>query len=78
MNKKINQLLAIRKEQIKNTKIEDVIGIHLEKDNNAYCLGRYMNDSFFISILSKTIKDEKEFWEEVNNLAKYFNAKIIK
>jgi hypothetical protein len=29
-------------------------------------------------LLGKTIKKKKKFWKEVNNLAKYFNAEIIK
>jgi len=43
----------------------------------AYCMVVKTDDEQRI-ILAKTIPDKKQFEEEVNNLAKYFNAQIIK
>ncbi len=45
-------------------------------DMNAYCLLRKLPHGCTL-ILSKIIRDEMEFDEEVANLAKYFNAKLI-
>lgn len=48
-----------------------------DEEVNSYCLVRTFNKQTDF-IMLKTIKDKKEFDEEVSNLAKYFNAKIIK
>lgn len=42
----------------------------------AYCLAGKFNDQSQIILMKRTM-DEKEFDEEVNNLAKYFNATIL-
>lgn len=47
------------------------------KDKLAYCLSRKVNDDVEI-LLAKTMRDEKEFEQEVENLAKYFNADIFR
>ena len=72
------ELLNKQKEIIKNCNPKFVIGVDAyDKGNNAYCLVRkYKNSTEFI--LCKNIKDNNEFWEEVYNVAKYFNAAILK
>ena len=53
---------------------EYVIGVDTyDKDALAYCFGRKV-DGVFEIMLSKTMRDEKEFKQEVENLAKHFNA----
>jgi len=47
------------------------------KDKLAYCLSRKVDDVVEI-LLAKTMRDEKEFEQEVENLAKYFNADIFR
>lgn len=55
-----------------------IIGVDTQdKDKNAYCLTRHFNGTVEI-LLSKTIRDENEFQDEVENLQKYFDAIIIK
>ena len=54
-----------------------VMGIDTyDKDTLTYCLSRKVNKTFEV-ILRKTIRDEKEFQQEVDNLAKYFNAEVL-
>lgn len=48
-----------------------------DKKALAYCFGRTI-DGVFEILLSKTMRDRKEFDKEVNNLAAYFNAKVYK
>ena len=48
-----------------------------DKDALAYCFGRKV-DGVFEIMLSKTMRDEKEFKQEVENLAKYFNADVFR
>ena len=48
-----------------------------DKKMNAYCLTRRFNGITEI-LLSKVIKDENDFEKEVENLAKYFNAKVLR
>ncbi len=58
--------------------IEYYIGVDVyEKDTSSYCLVRHVNGISEI-LLSKVLRDEKIFEEEVKNLAKYFNAKEIR
>lgn len=47
-----------------------------DEDAPAYCFGRKV-DGVFEIILAKTMRDENEFKQEVDNLAKYFNADVI-
>lgn len=56
-----------------------IIGVDTyDKNMLAYCLMRKnMETKLSEVVLAKTIRDEKAFKEEVKNLAKYFNAKII-
>ena len=55
-----------------------IIGVDTyDKKNNAYCLTMKFDKTTFI-LLSKTIRDENEFQDEVENLQKYFDATIIK
>ena len=55
-----------------------VIGVDIY-DNNvlSYCLARNI-DGVIEFILCKSMKDKKEFEKEVENLAKYFDAVIIR
>jgi hypothetical protein len=48
-----------------------------DKDALAYCFGRKV-DGVFEIMLSKIMRDEKEFKQEVENLAKYFNANVFR
>jgi len=55
-----------------------VMGIDTyDKDTLAYCLGRKV-DGVFEIMLTKTMRDEKEFKQEVENLSKYFNADVFR
>lgn len=57
---------------------EYVMGIDTcDKDALAYCFGRKV-DGVFEIMLTKTMSDEKEFKQEVENLAKYFNANVFR
>lgn len=57
---------------------EYVIGVDTyDKDALAYCFGRKV-DGVFEIILIKTMRDENEFKQEVENLAKYFNADVLR
>ena len=57
---------------------EYVIGIDTyDQDALAYCFGRKV-DGVFEIMLSKTMRDENEFKQEVENLAKYFNADVFR
>lgn len=57
---------------------EYVIGIDTYDEKvPTYCFGRKINGVFEI-MLSKTIRDQNEFKQEVDNLAKYFNATVLK
>ena len=48
-----------------------------DKDALAYCFGRKV-DGVFDIMLTKTMRDENEFKQEVENLAKYFNADVFR
>tara|TARA_R100000541_G_C1868980_1_gene80495 strand:- start:56 stop:349 length:294 start_codon:yes stop_codon:yes gene_type:complete len=57
---------------------EYVMGVDTyDKDALAYCFGRKV-DGVFEIILAKTMRDENEFKQEVENLAKYFNADVFR
>ena len=57
---------------------EYVMGVDTyDKDALAYCFGRKV-DGVFEVMLSKTMRDENEFKQEVENLAKYFNADVFR
>jgi len=58
---------------------EYYIGIDTtDKNNLAYCLTMKHDENNSTIILARTMKDEKDFYEEVKNLSIYFNAGIIK
>ena len=55
-----------------------VIGVDTyDNDALAYCFGRRVNGVFEI-MLAKTMCDENKFKQEVENLAEYFKADVIK
>ena len=55
-----------------------VIGVDTyDQDALAYCFGRKV-DGVFEIMLAKTMRDENEFKQEVENLAKYFNADVFR
>ena len=57
---------------------EYVMGVDTyDKDALAYCFVRKVDGVFFEIMLSKKMRDEKEFKQEVENLAKYFNADVF-
>jgi len=57
---------------------EYVMGVDTyDKGALAYCFGRKV-DGVFEIMLTKTMRDEKEFKQEVENLAKYFNADVFR
>ena len=47
-----------------------------DKDNLAYCLTRKIGDTIEV-LLSKVSREETEFRQEVENLAKYFEADVF-
>ena len=51
-------------------------GIVGDKNTLAYCFGRKV-DGVFEIMPAKTMRDIKEFKQEVENLAKYFNADVF-
>ena len=56
---------------------EYVMGVDTyDKDAFTYCFGRKV-DGVFEIMLTKTMRDENEFKQEVENLAKYFNADVF-
>lgn len=70
------------KELIEKAKTADkpyyAIGVDTyDKDNLAYCLTRKIGDKVEV-LLSKVSREETEFKQEVENLAKYFNADVFK
>ena len=48
-----------------------------DKNNLAYCLTRKTGDTIEV-LLSKVSREETKFWQEVDNLAKYFDADVFK
>lgn len=57
---------------------EYVIGVDTyDKEAFAYCFGRKV-DGVFEIMLAKTMRDENEFKQEVENLTKYFNANVFR
>lgn len=55
-----------------------IIGVDTyDKDALAYCLSRKV-DGVIEIILLKTMRNEKQFEEEVQNLSKYFNAEVFR
>lgn len=48
-----------------------------DKDALAYCLSRKV-DGVVEILLCKTMRDETEFKQEVENVAKYFNADVFR
>ena len=57
---------------------EYVMGVDTyDKDALTYCFGRKV-DGVFEIMLAKTMRDENEFKQEVENLAKYFNANVFR
>jgi hypothetical protein len=62
---------------ITNDKPCYTIGVDIyDKNNLAYCLSKKVGDTVEV-ILSKVIREETEFRQEVENLAKYFDANIF-
>lgn len=55
-----------------------VIGIDTNEDVNSYTLLMQEDGKTLFILLCNTMTNKKKFWKEVNNLAKYFNAEIIK
>lgn len=59
-------------------KPEYVMGVDTyDKNALAYCFGRKI-DGVFEIMLAKTMRDENEFKQEVENLAKYFNTDVFR
>ena len=57
---------------------EYVMGVDTyDKDALAYCLSRKV-DGVVETLLCKTMRDEIEFKQEVENLVKYFNADVFR
>ena len=77
----IDDRLVFLKEEIDKTPIKQnyfLIGVDTyDKNYPCYCLVRVVDEVSEV-LLCKTKKDEKQFKEEVENLARYFNAEIIK
>ena len=59
-------------------RVDYVIGVDAtDKNSQSYCLARVVQGESEI-ILMNLMTDEKDFEEEVANLTKYFNAKVIR
>ena len=72
------ELLKERIKEIGKSKPEYFIGIDTyDSESLTYCLSMKFGESNNI-ILLKTMRDRQDFDEEVKNLAKYFDAVIIK
>lgn len=66
------------KENLEFSKPTYMIGVdNTDKRYLSYCLARDINGIFEV-LLSKSMTDDSDFEEEVENLAKYFNAEIVK
>ena len=79
--KQYNSSFLFDKELIEKAMITDkphyAIGIDTsDKDNLAYCLTRKIGDTIEV-LLCKISRKETEFRQEVENLAKYFEADIF-
>ena len=73
----LNKQLKAQLEKVKNQKVRYAICTDLyDKNAKAYCLVKYTEDKKMEVILTKTTREDT-FMEEVENLAKYFNAEII-
>lgn len=69
-----SQLVFSLKKENPTKEPKYIIGIDTyDKNNSAYCLMKKNEDHIEV-LLAKTIRDENEFKEEVENIAKYFNA----
>jgi hypothetical protein len=69
---------SIIKEALDNLpKRSHVIGVSDTTDIYSYCLGVFTRDGLEI-ILCKSMWNKNLFYEEVENLSKYFNAEIFK
>lgn len=79
MSNNIDILKRIYSGNLKVEKPSYVIGVDTyDKRVNTYCLMRRRIDNSLEIILLKTIRNEKDFNTEVENLSKYFNADIIR
>jgi hypothetical protein len=57
---------------------EYIMGVDTyDKDALVYCFGRKI-DGVFEIMLTKTMRNETEFNQEIENLVKYFNAEVIR
>lgn len=71
--------VELKKQLEKSGKVKYFMGVDMVDDKvKAYCLVRKIEGEIDTFILAKQSTNEKNFIEEVNNLAKYFNATIIK
>lgn len=52
------------------------MGVDTSNNESTYCLMRHYKKNTEI-IMLKSLNDKVEFWDEVNNLSKYFNATIL-
>ncbi len=58
--------------------IDYIIGVDTaDKKSQSYCLSRIIQGEMEV-ILMNSMSDEDAFEEEVANLTKYFNAKVIR
>lgn len=55
-----------------------VIGIDVHEKTHSYVLLMKEYDKTLFILTCNTTTKKKKFWKEVNNLAKYFNAEIVK
>lgn len=74
----MREKLFKRLEKLRKENPEYVIGVDLNDEGaSGYCLVKKIGKTMTV-LLCKGINDKDEFELEVNNLAKYFNAKIIR
>lgn len=79
MDQIINKILKEKIEKVVTKNHRFVIGVDTHDENNyAYCLVSKINENDTTIILSKVMRNEEDFNQEVENLTKYFNTELIK
>ncbi len=74
LDKEVKKILKEKHKELTENPISYYIGVDiLDEKNMAYCLMRKQGENAEI-MLANVRHDEKEFKQEVDNLAKYFNA----
>jgi len=76
MTEDLNKKILSRLAELSKDSPRHVIGAFYDEPLYGYCLATRQGDNINI-LLSKIMKDKVKFEQEVENLAKYFNATIL-